>query len=213
MKKQTDDQSLGEEIANSIIHGIGAGLSIAGLVLLIVFASSYGDVWRIVSFSIFGTTLILLYLSSTLYHSFTGPRIKFIFRIMDHVSIYLLIAGTYTPIVLVGIRGAWGWTLFGMIWGLAILGIVLKICFMGRFSVLSSIFYLLMGWMVVIAIKPMIMMLPFGFIVWIVIGGLSYTIGIIFFAVDKIPYNHVIWHLFVLGGSISHFFGMFFYLT
>jgi hemolysin III len=213
MKKQKDDQSLGEEIANSIIHGIGAGLSIAGLVLLIVFASSYGDVWRIVSFSIFGTTLILLYLSSTLYHSFTGPRIKFIFRIMDHVSIYLLIAGTYTPIVLVGIQGAWGWTLFGIIWGLAILGIVLKICFMGRFSVLSSIFYLLMGWMVVIAINPMITMLPFGFIVWIVIGGLSYTIGIIFFAVDKIPYNHVIWHLFVLGGSISHFFGMFFYLT
>jgi hemolysin III len=213
MKKQKDDQSLGEEIANSIIHGIGAGLSIAGLVLLIVFASSYGDVWRIVSFSIFGTTLILLYLSSTLYHSFTGPRIKFIFRIMDHVSIYLLIAGTYTPIVLVGIQGAWGWTLFGIIWGLAILGIVLKICFMGRFSVLSSIFYLLMGWMVVIAINPMITMLPSGFIVWIVIGGLSYTIGIIFFAVDKIPYNHVIWHLFVLGGSISHFFGMFFYLT
>ena len=118
MKNRPDDQSLGEEIANSIIHGIGTGLSIAGLVLLIVFASSHGDVRRIVSFSIFGTTLILLYLSSTLYHSFTGPKIKYFFRIMDHVSIYLLIAGTYTPIVLVGIRGTWGWTLFGIIWGL-----------------------------------------------------------------------------------------------
>ena len=213
MKKIPNDQSLGEEIANSIIHGIGAGLSIAGLVLLIVFASSHGDAWRIVSFSIYGTTLILLYLSSTLYHSFTGPRVKYFFRIMDHVSIYLLIAGTYTPIVLVGIRGAWGWTLFGIIWVLAILGIVIKACFMGRFSILSSVFYLLMGWMVVIAIKPMMTSLPSGFIVWIVIGGLSYTIGIIFFAVDKIPYNHVIWHLFVIGGSISHFFGMLFYLT
>ncbi|KPA09873.1 hemolysin III [Candidatus Magnetomorum sp. HK-1] len=213
MEKLPDDQSLGEEIANSIIHGIGAALSIAGLVLLIVFASTYGYALKVVSFSIFGTTLFVLYMSSTLYHSFTSPKVKYVFRIMDHVSIYLLIAGTYTPVVLVGIRGAWGWTLFGIIWGMAVLGIVFKICFMGRFSVVSSIFYLLMGWMVIIAIKPMISTLPTGFLVWLVIGGLSYTIGIIFFAIDKIPFNHVIWHFFVIGGSISHFFGMIFYLV
>jgi hemolysin III len=211
--KSVSNQSIGEEIANSITHGIGAALAIAGLVLLVVFSSLYGDVWRIVTFSIYGSTLIILYLASTLYHSFTNPKVKHFFKIMDHVSIYLLIAGTYTPIALTVMRGPWGWTLFGLIWGMAIAGIISKLFFVDKFEVLSVLFYIAMGWLVVIAIKPMMAMVPTGMIVWLVIGGLSYTFGIIFYALRKMPYHHTIWHLFVLGGSISHFMGIFFNLT
>ena len=205
--------SLGEEIANSITHGIGAALSIAGLVLLVVFASLYGDVWRVVSFSIYGSTLIILYLASTLYHSIPLPRAKRVFRILDHSSIYLLIAGTYTPVTLISMRGPWGWTLFGLIWALAIGGIFFKAFHFGKFRALSVISYVMMGWLIVIALKPMLQAIPAGMFLWIIIGGACYTFGIIFYAVKKIPFNHAIWHLFVLGGSISHFFGMLFYLS
>ncbi len=206
-------QTLGEEIANSITHGIGALLGIAALVLLVVFAGRYGDAWRIVSCSIYGSTLIFLYTVSTLYHSFTGDRIKRIFRILDHSSIFLLIAGTYTPIVLVSLRGPWGWSLFGIIWTMTIGGIIAKVTLTGKFKFLSTLLYIAMGWIVVIAIKPLLYAAPAGLIIWLIIGGLSYTLGTIFYVWKGMPYNHAIWHLFVLGGSISHFFGILFYIS
>ncbi len=207
-------QSLGEEIANSITHGIGAALATAALVILVVFASIRGDAWQVVSFSIYGASLIIMYTSSTLYHAFTNKKLKHYFRIMDHSSIFLLIAGTYTPVTLISLRGTgWGWTIFGIIWGLAILGIFFKLFFIGKLEKLSVVFYILMGWLVVIAIKPMLENLPTGLLIWIAIGGLSYTLGVIFYAWQKLPYGHTIWHLFVLGGSISHFFGILFYLV
>ena len=206
-------QSLGEEIANSITHGIGAALSLAALVILVVFASIYGDAWRVVSFSIYGTTLFFLYLASTLYHSFTNKRVKRFFRILDHSSIYLLIAGTYTPVALVPMRGTWGWTIFGLIWAMAIGGILTKIFTIKKFKIVSVLLYVAMGWLILIAIKPMLQMVPKGLIIWLVIGGLCYTFGVIFYTIKKIHYFHFIWHLFVLGGSISHFMGILLYLT
>lgn len=207
-------QTLGEEIANSITHGIGAALATAALTILVVFAALKGDTWRVVSFTIYGASLVLMYLSSTLYHSITNLKAKRYFRIMDHSSIFLLIAGTYTPITLIALRGTrWGWTIFGSIWGLAILGILFKLMFYGKLEKLSVVFYVLMGWLAVVAIKPMITNLPPGLLIWIAIGGLSYTLGIIFYAWTKLPYSHSIWHLFVLGGSISHFFGILLYLV
>lgn len=206
-------QSLGEEIANSITHGIGAALSVAGLVLLVVFASLYGDVWRVVSFSIYGATLILLYLASTLYHGLTNPKAKSIFHYVDHSAIFLLIAGTYTPITLVPLRGIVGWILFGLIWTLAIGGIIFKAVSRGRFRIISVIIYLAMGWLVVIAFKPILAVVPTGLMLWLAIGGLFYSLGIIFYALKKMPFHHMVWHIFVLCGSISHFFGILFYLS
>jgi len=206
-------QSLGEEIANSITHGIGTALSVAALVLLIVFASRYGDVWRIVSFSIYGFTLFFLYLASTLYHSFTNRRIKSFFKLLDHSSIYLLIAGTYTPVTLISMRGPWGWTLFGLIWALAIGGIIARVFLSEKYKIVSILLYLAMGWFIIIAFKPMLQMVPKGLIIWLFIGGLCYSLGMIFYLFKKVPYFHFIWHLFVLGGSISHFFGILLNLT
>ena len=206
-------QTLGEEIANSITHGIGAGLSIAALVILVVLASKRGDAWRIVSFSIYGATLILLYLFSTLYHSFVDPKIKNIFRILDHSAIYLLIAGTYTPVTLTLMRGAWGWTLFGLAWTMAIGGIIITALLLDKLKALLVLSYVVMGLLVVIAIEPMIQMVPRGMIIWLFIGGACYILGIIFYLWKRLPYHHPIWHLFVLGGSISHFLGILFYLT
>jgi len=201
-----------EEVMNAVTHGIGTLLAVAGLVLLTVFAYLYGEIWHIVSFSIYGTTLVLLYLASTLYHSFTNERLKYIFKILDHSAIYLLIAGTYTPFTLVPLHGVLGWTVFGLVWGLAVLGIVLKIFFVGRFKVISTLCYILMGWFIIIAIKPLIATVPTLGIMWLVIGGLFYTLGTIFYLWHKLPYNHAIWHLFVLAGSISHFIAVFFYV-
>ena len=205
-------QTLGEEIANSITHGIGAALSVAALSILVTLASLYGDAWRIVSFSIYGATLIMLYLASTLYHGFTNPRVKKIFQLLDHTAIFLLIAGTYTPFTLVTMRGAWGWTLFGLIWGVAIVGIVLTFLFIGRFRVLFVILYVGMAWLVVIAAKPLIQLVPSGGIVWMAIGGAFYMLGVIFYLWQKLPFNHTIWHFFVLGGSVCHFFGILFFV-
>jgi hemolysin III len=188
----------GEEIANSITHGIGAALSVAGLTILVVLAASYGDVWRVV----------ILYLASTLYHSFRQPKVKRIFRILDHSAIYLLIAGTYTPITLVSMRGPWGWSIFGVVWGLALVGIAFKSVFIGRFEKLSTAGYILMGWLCVIAFNEMLVTIPAGGILWLFIGGLVYTVGVVFYAWEKLPFNHAIWHLFVLGGSICHFFAI-----
>ena len=206
-------QTLGEEIANSITHGIGAGLSIAALAILVVLASRRGDAWRIVSFSIYGATLILLYFSSTLYHSFVNPKIKNVFRTIDHSAIYLLIAGSYTPITLTFMRGAWGWTLFGIVWGIALGGIIVTILLLDKLKALLVLSYVAMGLLIVIAFKPMIQMVPRGMIIWLFIGGACYLLGIIFYLWKRLPYHHPIWHLFVLGGSISHFLGILFYLT
>jgi hemolysin III len=206
------EYSLKEEIANAISHGIGAILSIAALVLLIVYSVKYGDVWHIVSFSIFGSTLVLLYVFSTLLHSFKRGIVKNVFEILDHSAIYLLIAGTYTPFLLVTIRGSLGWSLFGIVWGFTIAGIILKIFFVKRFIVLSTLCYILMGWLIVIAIKPLYLNLPFNGIVWLVVGGLLYTFGSIFYVWRKVPYHHAIWHLFVLAGSTAHFIAVLFYV-
>lgn len=201
-----------EEVMNAVTHGIGTLLSVAGLVLLTVLAYLHGDIWHIVSFSIYGTTLVLLYLSSTLYHSFTNERIKRIFKVLDHSAIYLLIAGTYTPFTLVPLHGVLGWTIFGLVWGFAVIGIALKIFFTGRFKLLSTLCYLGMGWFIVFAIKPLIDTVPAFGMTWLLVGGLFYTLGSIFYLWKKIPYNHAIWHLFVLAGSISHFIAVFFYI-
>jgi hemolysin III len=212
MKNETYKQSLGEEIANAITHGIGALLSIAGLVILIVFASIKGDAWHIVSFSIFGTCLVLLYTASTLYHSLPGKRVKKVFRIMDHAAIYLLIAGTYTPFTLTLLRGGWGWSLFGIVWGLGLAGILFKVFFVNRFNVLSTIVYLLMGWMILIAGKPLIEHVPVNGLYFLLAGGAAYSLGTIFYLWEKLPFHHAIWHLFVLGGSICHFFAVLLYI-
>ncbi len=201
-------QTLGEEIANSITHGTGVGLSIAALVILVVYAARLSDAWKVVSFSIYGASLIILYLASTLYHAFPQPRVKRFFRILDHSSIFLLIAGTYTPVMIGTLRGSWGWTLFGLIWGLAILGINMEIFAMKKSRIVSVITYVLMGWLIVIAIKPLSSVTPHSFMRWMLIGGLCYTFGAVFYVWKKLPYHHPIWHLFVLAGSISHFFGM-----
>jgi hemolysin III len=201
-----------EEVMNAVTHGIGTLLSVAGLVLLTVLAYLHGDIWHIVSFSIYGTTLVLLYLASTLYHSFTNERIKRIFKILDHSAIYLLIAGTYTPFTLVPLHGVLGWTVFGVVWGLAVIGIVLKVFFAGRFNIVSTLCYLGMGWFIIFAIKPLIATVPALGMTWLLVGGLFYTLGSIFYLWKRIPFNHAIWHLFVLAGSISHFIAVFFYI-
>lgn len=206
-------QSLGEEIANSISHGVGAALSLAAIVLLVVFAAKRGDAWRVVSVSIYGATLFFLYLASTLYHSFTDERVKRFFKILDHSSIFLLIAGTYTPVTLVAMRGPWGWTLFSLVWAMAVGGILAKIFLINKYKKASVVLYIAMGWLIIIAVKPMLHMIPAGLILWLVIGGLCYTVGVIFYAIKRVPYFHFVWHLFVLAGSLAHFFGILFYIT
>jgi len=192
------------ELLNSLTHGFGAALAIAALVVMVVFAAMEGSARHVVSVTIFGSMLVLLYLMSTLYHALRGPRVKRVFRILDHSSIYLLIAGTYTPFCLVTLRGPWGWSLFGVIWGLAALGIVFKSVFGHRWEILSGIVYLAMGWIVVIAIVPLWRALPGGGLFWLFGGGFFYTTGMIFYAWDRPPFCHAIWHLFVLAGSASH---------
>jgi hemolysin III len=205
--------TLGEEIAHGITHGIGTGLSIAGLILLVVMAIRYGNIYHIVSFSVYGATLVMLYLASTLYHSFQHPTLKQVFRVIDHASIFLLIAGTYTPFLLVAIKGAWGWTLLFIVWGLAILGVGFKTLFIHRFQKLSVLAYILMGWLSVVAIKEFLANIPLGGLILIGIGGVVYTVGVLFYALKKIRYNHAIWHVFVMGGSICHYFAVLFYLA
>ena len=202
----------GEEIANSITHGLGTALAIGGLVVLIVFAALYGNAWHVVSCSIFGAALILLYLASTLYHAIQHPGAKSILRILDHSAILVLIAGTYTPITLVSLRGPWGWTLFGIIWSLAVLGILIETTKLRRFRGGLIALYVIMGWAVVAAVKPMILNVGSGGLWLLLSGGLAYTGGIAFYLWDRLPYNHAIWHLFVLAGSTLHYFAVLFYI-
>ncbi len=212
-KSQTgENYTLGEEICNSVTHGIGALISISGLVLLIVFSAMYGNVNHIVSCTIFGTALVLLYTASTLYHSLKKPKLKHIFKIFDHSCIYVLIAGTYTPFLLVTISGAVGWTMLIIVWSLAVVGILFKIFFIYRFKIISTIAYILMGWIIIFAIKPLFHALPGGGLALLISGGLAYTFGTIFYAWNRLPFNHAIWHLFVLAGSVCHFFAVMFYV-
>jgi len=198
---------------NSISHLVGAALALVGLTVLVVFAAQQGDPWKIVSFSIYGTTLFLLYSASTIYHSWPGPA-KAFFKKLDHVAIYLLIAGTYTPFTLITLRGPWGWSLFGAVWGLAITGIVLDSLHKSGKRTLQIILYVLMGWIIIIAMYPLTQNLPSGGIIWLVTGGVLYTGGILFYAFDKkLPHGHGIWHLFVLAGSISHYLAIVLYLV
>jgi len=201
-----------EELVNTITHIVGAALALAGLVVLVVSASHKGDVWRIVSFSVYGATLLLLYSSSALYHG-TDGRIKKFLRVVDHQAIYLLIAGTYTPFTLVPLRGVLGWWLFGLVWGLAVLGIIIDGLHKKGPRVIQLTIYILMGWMITIALGPLLRTLPYWGVAWLMIGGLFYTSGIVFYVMDKrFPYFHCIWHLFVLAGSLSHYFAVLFYI-
>ena len=190
---------------NAWTHLVGTIMSVTGAVALIVMASSLGDPWKIVSVSIFGATLILLYTASTLYHSLRG-RAKVVLQKLDHLSIYLLIAGTYTPFCLVTLRGAWGWTLFGIVWGLALIGMLQEIKPRSEARIMSLVIYAVMGWVIVIAVQPLLDRLAMAGFVWLATGGLLYTIGIVFYAFDsRFRHWHGIWHLFVIGGSLSHY--------
>ncbi|MDQ0162190.1 PAQR family membrane homeostasis protein TrhA [Bacillus alveayuensis] len=197
-----------EEIANAITHGIGFLLSIAALVLLIINAVNIGSIWYIVSFSVYGGTMILLFLSSTLVHSFPKGKAKDLFEIFDHSAIYLFIAGTYTPIVLTVLRGPLGWTIFAIVWTLAIAGVIFKVFFVKKFLYTSTFIYILMGWLVVFAWKPLTISLPSNCLYFLVIGGIFYTFGTIFYIWRSFPYHHAVWHMFVIAGSIFHFFAI-----
>lgn len=197
-----------EELANSITHGLGLALSIIGFLVLLSLSIVRGDTWQIASCSVFGVTMIALYAASTLYHSLSNPRHKQILKILDHSAIYLLIAGTYTPFTLVSLRGWIGWTLFGTIWTLSIFGIVLKCIFVHKFKILSTVVYLVMGWIGIVAFKPLLAAVPVAGIIWLVAGGVAYTVGVVFFACKRVPYNHAIWHVFVMAGSICHYFAV-----
>lgn len=201
-----------EEKLNAITHGIGTGLAVLALIFLIARAYIYGGHWHMIAAVIYGTSLILLYLASTLYHSFKREHIKSLFKIFDHSAIYILIAGNYTPFTLLSLHGTLGWTLFAIVWSIAIVGIIFKVFFVKRFKIFSTICYLIMGWLAVIMVKPLLAVLPSAAIYWLLAGGILYTIGTIFYLDKKIPYNHAVWHLFVLGGSISHFISIFKYV-
>ena len=214
-KSKKPAYTLAEELINSISHGTGALAAAGGMAVLIVFSALQGDVWKVVSSSIYGATMIMLYTFSALYHSFTDGKVKSVFRIFDHCSIFLLIAGSYTPFTLVTLREATpaiGWTLFGVVWGAAIIGIVLNIVSLEKFKIFSMICYIAMGWAVVFAIKPLIANLAKGGIILLAAGGLAYTVGIIFYAIRK-KYMHSIWHFFVLAGTILQYLAVLFYVV
>ena len=212
MKTDVRYYSRTEELLNVLTHGFGFFLSIAALSLLVVFASLKGNAWHIVSFSIYGASLVVLYFASTIFHLSRRIKLRRYLNIFDHASIYLLIAGTYTPFMLVTLRGPWGWSLFGVVWGLAIAGIILKLFFTGRYNTFSTVLYVVLGWVALIAINPLIDSLSFAGLMWLLAGGLCYTIGAVFFLLNRLSFNHAIFHVFVLGGSICHFISVFWYV-
>jgi hemolysin III len=201
-----------EERINIGSHAIGLVMSIVAVLLLILRASSHGNAWHIVSAAIFGASLIALYAASTTYHSATRPELRARLRIIDHATIYILIAGSYTPFALVTLNGPVGWTIFAVSWGLAISGIVLKLFFTGRFNLVSTLMYVFMGWIIIFAVKPLVASLPTQGLYWLIAGGLSYTIGAIIYSIKKVPLNHAIFHLLVLAGSVCHFMAVYFYV-
>ena len=197
-----------EEIANTVTHGIGLLLSVAGFVVLLVFAILRGTAWQVVACSIYGATLVCLYSASTLYHATVSERLKRALKIVDHSAIYLLIAGTYTPFLLLNLRGPWGWSLFGVIWGLALAGILFKFWFVDHWEHLSTAVYVLMGWLVLVATKPVLAHVPSTTLLWLLAGGLFYSAGVIFYVWKRLPYSHAVWHVFVLAGSTCHYFAV-----
>lgn len=208
--KLTNRYTLGEEIFNSVSHGVGSVLAIGGTVVLIVVSAIFSDVWAVVSSAIYGASLIILYTMSTLYHAIANEKAKKFFRIMDHNTIFFLIAGTYTPITLAILRGTLGWILFGIVWGAAIIGIVLNSIDLEKFSKPSVVCYIAMGWVVIFAIKPLIAQTSEFFLLFLILGGVFYTLGVIFYAIKKIKYFHSVWHLFTVVGSAFHFFAILF---
>ncbi len=204
----TPRYSFGEEVASSVTHGVGWLLSLIGLIVLVVIAAKTGGTLRVISCAVFGISLVLLYASSTLYHALPSERAKRIFRVFDHSAIFLLIAGTYTPMSLVALGGSWGWSLFGSVWFLALIGVLLSTLAHGRWRWLSITLYVTMGWLVVIAIKPLAAALDTRSMALVVAGGLAYTLGLVFYAWKRLPYSHAVWHLFVLAGSTLHFFAV-----
>jgi hemolysin III len=212
MPSKQETYHLGDILANAITHGIGALLAIVGAVYLIA-ASTRGSAWVVVSSSVFSFTLVLVYLCSTLYHSLVRTGARHVFHILDHSSIYLLIAGTYTPFCLVTLRGPVGWTLFGVVWSLAVAGVIFKSFAVDRFELASAIVYLAQGWFIVVAVVPLVHTLGWHGVMWLGAGGVAYTLGIIFFALDRLRYFHALWHLFVLAGSIFHYFGILYYIV
>ncbi|WP_138419931.1 PAQR family membrane homeostasis protein TrhA [Aquibacillus sediminis] len=208
----THEFSKGEEIANSVTHGIGMALSIAGLVILIVFSSLHGTAWHVVSFTLFGSTMVMLYSSSTLVHGLPKGKAKDVFEILDHSSIYFFIAGTYTPFLFIVVKGTLGWTLFGIVWGLAVAGTIFKAFFVKKFLFTSTILYVVMGWLIIFAWDALTSTLAPNGIRLLVIGGLAYTIGAIFYMWRGFKFHHALWHLFVLAGSVLHYFCILFYV-
>ena len=194
-----------DEIASALTHGLGAVLALAGGAVLITLAAVHGDGWQLGASIVFGVTLLLLYTASTLYHAIQHPVAKGRLKVFDHCAIYLLIAGTYTPFTLIGLRGPWGWGLFTAIWTLAIAGVIFKLFYTGRFKVLSTAIYIAMGWLVIVAVKPLLNAVDPVTLGWMLAGGLFYTLGTFFYHRESIRYSHAIWHLFVLGGSVCHF--------
>lgn len=201
-----------EEVINSALHGVGLAAFVVGSTVLVTLASLWGNAWHIVSFSIYGASLIILYATSTVYHGMRHPGRKRVLRVMDHAAVYLLIAGTYTPFTLVPLNGGWGWSIFGVVWGFSLLGIVFKLFFTGRFNRISTLLYVLLGWVMVIAIVPLVRTLPMGGLVLLLLGGISYTVGAGLYLLKRIPFNHAVWHVFVLAGSTLHFFSILFYI-
>ncbi len=197
--------SLGEEVAHTLTHGVGLVLSIAGLVILVAAAHLRGDVWHVIGCSVFGVTLVMLYAASTFYHGVRSQPVKRVLQRLDHAAIFLLIAGTYTPFTLVSLRGDWGWALLALVWGLALLGIILEAVPSRPVRGLSLTLYLGMGWLAVIAVGPLLRSLDWDGVVLLIVGGLIYTLGVLFYAWSRLPYNHAVWHLFVLAGSACHF--------
>ncbi len=194
-----------EELASALTHGLGAAAALAGGAVLITLAAIFGNGWQLGAAIVFGASLLLLYLASTLYHSFQHPVLKGRLKVFDHCAIYLLIAGTYTPFTLIGLRGPWGWSLFAAIWALALAGVVFKLFSTGRFKRLSTLIYIAMGWLVLVAIKPVLAALDAWTFGWLVAGGVFYTLGTIFYHRASIPYSHAIWHLFCIAGSVCHY--------
>jgi hemolysin III len=201
-------ETLAEEIANAVTHGIGTALAVAGLVALLLLASLYGGPLHIASLGVYGSTLVLTYAASTLYHAARRPGLKAACNLLDHASIYLLIAGTYTPFLLLGVSGPWGWTLFGVIWALAISGVALRLAYRSYGKRIAVPLYLAMGWLILVAIGPVWNALGGAGVGWILAGGLAYTAGVAFYVWERLPFNHMIWHLFVLAGSALHFTGI-----
>lgn len=206
-----EEQTKFEEQLNAISHGIGALLGIAGLVLFIIYNNDKTE-WSLFSVIVYGISIITLFTASTLYHAMKGEKRKHYFRIIDHISIYILIAGTYTPVLLITLEQSLGWTLFWTVWGIAAFGVILKLFFTGRFEIFSTSLYLIMGWLIIFDFSNLSDTIGDHGILWLFAGGMFYTVGIIFYAFQRIPYNHVIWHLFVLAGAISHFFMIFYYV-